>query len=360
MTEKIARNSAVRLESQAIVAGVIAGVAGGLFALVVFWDSWVPLWGGWSVGTVATGVAGAVSLIAGAVAYYRSRAFPSQQWRRGQKAWKLAIDAITIAIMHLAIALLATIAAFVTLQAGFREITVGPVTSTASVAVAAGLVGYWVYVSSASMSTQKLAGMLVVFVAVGSLASMATSEDPRWWEYHFSQLGTFGDISSKLFNLTLVVGGVIVSALASYIGRDMEVLADARVLRRRSSLTTVPWCFVVMGLMLAGVGAVPVNVNEPIHNLCAMGMAIAFGVLLIGSPWLLSGMPRAFFGMTGVALVVLLASVYGFLGENAFNLTAFELAAFALIFAWLVMFIRFLAALGASLPPQPAAVDSAE
>lgn len=335
----------VNLESEAVISGVICLLAGSVFGLVAFGGAWVPLWGGWSAGLAAVIAAGVVSLVTGAVAYYRSRNLPSQQWRLGKPAWRLVVDAVTVAIMHLAVAILATIATFVILQAGFREITVGIVTSTFSVGATAGLVGYWVYVSSASMTTQKLAGMLVFFVASGTLASMSTSQDPRWWEYHFSQLGTFGDASSTLFNLTLVIGGVIVSALASYIGRDMELLIAHGQLRLRQSRIAVPWCFIVMGVMLAGVGAVPVNLNEPIHNLCAMGMAVAFGVLLLGSPWLLRGMPKTFFVMTAAAFGILLASVYAFVGENSFNLTAFELAAFALIFAWLVLFIRFLSAM---------------
>ena len=40
--------------------------------------------------------------------------------------------------------------------------------------------------------------------------------------------------------------------------------------------------FVAMGVMLAGVGLVPVDVSFLIHTLSASGMAVAFLVLLIG------------------------------------------------------------------------------
>ena len=48
----------------------------------------------------------------------------------------------------------------------------------------------------------------------GTLTAMATSSDPTWWEYHFSQLGTFGDRSSSLFNLTLIIAGFFVTTFA--------------------------------------------------------------------------------------------------------------------------------------------------
>ncbi len=85
-------------------------------------------------------------------------------------------------------------------------------------------------------------------------------------------------------------------------------------------------------------------------------VAIETRAVLVGtSPvlWLLRGMPRALFVVTGVALTALVLSVYGSLGEKSFNLTASESAEFALIFARLVLFICFLVAMWAALEAQP-------
>ena len=58
-------------------------------------------------------------------------------------------------------------------------------------------------------------------MASATLASMATAQDPQWWEYHFSQLGTADDFSSSLFNLALIIGGAFVTTFALYVDRDL-------------------------------------------------------------------------------------------------------------------------------------------
>jgi hypothetical protein len=96
--------------------------------------------------------------------------------------------------------------------------------------------------------------------------------------------------------------------------------------------------------MLAGVGAFPVDVNAFMHNTCASGMAVAFGGLLISAPWVLRGMPLTFFLVTGGFLAGMVVSVILFAVTGYFNLTAFELVVFAIIFGWIATFIRFLSA----------------
>ena len=99
--------------------------------------------------------------------------------------------------------------------------------------------------------------------------------------------------------------------------------------------------FVVMGIMLAGVGLVPVDVNLAIHNLSATGMAIVYVSLLIAAPRLFKGMPRTFFVTSWGFLAATVLSVALFV-STYFGLTAFEIIVFALVFAWIATFIRFL------------------
>src|SRR4029450_2285655 len=114
----------------------------------------------------------------------------------------------------------------------------------------------------------KLAMLLIVFMASATLASMATAQDPQWWEYHFSQLGTADDFPSPPFNLALIIGGAFVTTFALYVDRDLTTLVRQGVLERASAPRIVSVVFIVMGILLAGVGLVPVNVSTPIHNFC--------------------------------------------------------------------------------------------
>ena len=102
--------------------------------------------------------------------------------------------------------------------------------------------------------------------------------------------------------------------------------------------------FIVMGLMLAGVGAFPLNVNATMHNICAAGMSVAFGLLLLASPLVLRGMPWTFFAVTGGFFAAMVGSVILFAVTGYFNLTFFELVVFIIIFGWIATFIRFLSA----------------
>jgi hypothetical membrane protein len=163
---------------------------------------------------------------------------------------------------------------------------------------------------------------------------------------HFSHLGSFeNDLSSWVFNGTLMAGGLLVTTFAVYISNDMRVLVEAGVLANARSPLIVSTLFVVMGIMLALVGVFPVDVNLLMHNLSAMGMAVMFLVLLIGGPNFLKGMPRTYFVASWAFLGAMVASVVLF-AVGYFSLTAFEIIVFALIFGWIAVFIRFLGVAG--------------
>lgn len=333
------------VESEALLAGAVAAGLTGIIAAFLFAGGVWPLWGGFSVGLVAAVAVLLVGIGAGAAGYWRSRNLPGQEWRHRLKPWKFSVDVGTVAAVHGIIGFILTMVVFVMLQRSFEGLVVDVWTSIGAVAVASGLAAYWIYLSVSSITTPKLAMLLIVFMASATLASMATAQDPQWWEYHFSQLGTADDFSSSLFNLALIIGGAFVTTFALYVDRDLTTLVQQGVLERASAPRLVSVVFIFMGVLLAGVGLVPVNVSTPIHNFCAVGMSISFLVLLIGAPWILRGMPRRFFVFCWGGIVLLLASAVLFEPLGYYNLTAFELAAFSIIFGWISVFIRFVSAL---------------
>jgi hypothetical membrane protein len=162
--------------------------------------------------------------------------------------------------------------------------------------------------------------------------------------YHFSKLGMLGDKSANLFNASLIIAGLLVTTFSLYLQRDIRALIDAGVLRYQWSARTISTLFVIMGLMLSGVGLFPLNVNATLHNTCAAGMSVAFGLLLLASPIVLRGMPWTFFAVTGGFFLAMVGSVVLFAVTGYFNLTFFELVVFAIIFGWIATFIRFLSA----------------
>jgi len=334
----------VGLESEAILVGGIAAAIGAATGAIAFAGTEPGLWGGWSIGLLAAIVVVVLGATSSYIGYWRARHLPGQQWRLTLPPWKFILDATNVAAVHALIAAIGTIAAFVLLSLSFRGVTLDGWVAAVSVAAAAGLTAYWIYLSVSKIDTGKLSMLLVLFISITVLTSMATASDPEWWVYHFSKLGMLGDGSASLFNISLIIAGLLVTTFSLYLQRDIRALVDAGVLRYRWSARTISLLFIVMGFMLAGVGLFPLTVSVTLHNICAAGMAVAFFFLLLGSPFVLRGMPVAFFAVTGGFFVAMVGAVILFAVTGYFNLTFFELVVFIIIFGWIATFIRFLGA----------------
>ena len=335
-----------RLESEAVYLAFAGGVVGGIYGFVVALiapslklagDDTFALW--------AAAGAGVVAAVSSTIGYWRARGRPGQEWRRGLPSWKFTVNTISVVIVHTALSFLAWYALYRVLALGFIGLPVVPFWAVVLMAVTLGLSTYAVYLSVSNMTTQRMSSLLMAFIVIGTVTAMVTTPDPEWWTYHFSQLGTFDDLSSWVFNGTLIAGGLLVTTFAVYIANDMDELVAAGVLTNARGAQIVPVLFVVMGIMLACVGIFPVDVNLALHNLSASGMALMFLALLISGPVLLRGMPRTYFVAAWTFLAATVASVVLFIpAVGFFSLTAFEILVFALIFGWIAVFIRFLEA----------------
>ena len=338
-----ARPPSLRVVNEGLSAGGTAGILGAIVGLVVSYvRPDLPLSGTGSFGEISALAAGVVAAASTTVGYWRSRNSPGQEWRLSLPSWKFTVNAIAVVIVHTILAVLATIAGYFVLGQGFIGLTMNPFWSTVLMAVNLGLAAHFTYVSASRMTTQRMSSLLMAFMLIGALTAMVTTPDPEWWKFHFSQLGSFeGTVSTWVFNGTLIAGGLLVTAFAVYVAHDMHALVDRGILERANSPRIVSSVFVAMGILLAGVGLVPVDVNLLIHNLSATGMAIVFVGLLISAPRVLRGMPRSFFLVTWGFLAAVVLSVALFI-TTFFGLTAFEIIVFALVFAWIAVFIRFL------------------
>jgi hypothetical membrane protein len=354
------RSTRLRVESEAVYAGTAAAVICGIVAFTLFIGRMMPLWGGGlSVGAVAAISAVVAGVVVAYVGYWRSRHRPGQEWRLRIRPWKFVLDATTVALVHAALAGIFTASVFVVLQRSFDGLEVDVIIGTICVIAAAGASGYLIYLSVSDITTRKMATLLVAFMALSTLASIAAVEDEYWWEYHFSQLGTAGDFSAWMFNTTLIVAGFFVTTFTLYLHRDLTTLVDRGILVHRWAPRIMSVTFVILGVMLAGVGLFPVDVNMAVHNGCASGMAAAFAVMVLGSPWILKGLPRRFFVICYVTFGVLIVSFLLFTPIAYYNLTAFELVAFTVIFSWITVFIRFIDALVSAEPVAPPASGAA-
>lgn len=345
--EGVAPAPTLRAESEAIYAAAAAGVLGAIYGFVVaLLVPDMPLADTTGAfGLFAAVGAAVVAAAAATTGYWRSRNRPGQEWRRTLASWKFTVNTISVVIVHTALAFLAVLAGYRLLALGFIGLPVITFWAIVLMTVSLGLTAYIVYLSVSRMTTQRMSSLLMAFIAIGTLTAMITTPDPEWWKVHFSQLGTFDDLSAWVFNGTLIAGGLLVTTFAVYIANDLDALLDEGVLTNARSPRTVSTLFVIMGIMLACVGIFPVDVNLWLHNLSASGMALMFLVLLIGGPRFFRGMPRTYFLSSWAFLGATVASVLLFV-VGYFSLTAFEIIVFALIFGWIAVFIRFLGVTG--------------
>lgn len=336
-----------RTESEAVYIALAGGALGAIYGLLVSFSRPLSIADEDPFGLWAAVGAAVVAGVSSTIGYWRARGNPGQGWRRSLPAWKFTINTISVVIAHVALTFLGTLALYRILALGFIGLPIITFWAVVLMAVTLGVSTYVVYLSSSRMTTQRMSSLLMAFIVLGTLTAMVTTPDPEWWTVHFSQLGTFDDLSSWVFNGTLIAGGLLVTTFAVYIANDMTALAAAGILADPRSPRIVPALFVVMGIMLAFVGICPVDVNLLVHNVSASGMAAMFLALLISGPKLLRGMPRTYFVASWAFLGATVASVVLF-AVGYFSLTAFEIIVFALIFGWISVFIRFLGAAGAA------------
>ena len=199
--------------------------------------------------------------------------------------------------------------------------------------------------------TMHLAGLVLVVLVGGILASILTTSDPLWWQLHFSQLGTFHDLSAAFFNTTLKVGGSLVVVYAVRVRRDLRRLG--RRAGRRGAPTAAAFFLTVIGVNLALVGCVPLNTDKDLHDKVAGMMVLGFAALLLTSPFLLHRLPKRLVISTSVVFVFLFAGAWLFVTATI-NLALFEVIAFSAMFAWSGVFTHCLSGVAARSAVTPA------
>lgn len=204
-------------------------------------------------------------------------------------------------------------------------------------------------------SPLQLAVLSLTVLLTGIGISIATTTDPLWWHLHFSRLGTFRNGSGAFFNGTLIAGGTLVTLFARSAARELRRL-ERRVVRRGTA-RTAGILFAVVGVNLALVGCVPLNVNKTVHDNVAAAMVLGFAGLLLTSPWMMHRMPKRLVATTLGVFVYLFAGAWLFV-TTTINLALFEVIAFSAMFSWSGMFVLCLmraAGRAANAPaPEPA------
>ena len=326
------------LESLALGAGSVAFVITAVVAMIVFKFQEAPISGPGSIGGFIAIVGAVVAICAYLAGWYlvrrrarRSGGGTTVQLSMGTRIAD-AIDIAAIALAHALIALLGWLMLADVIERAFQDAPVFGLPLVVLSATASAVTAYFVFFSAIHMTPSNLSSVLLVFLVLGALTSMLTASDPHWWKDNLSALGMTNDLSAMAFNLTLIVAGIVVTAIARYATSGLPV-DDARGLR------LVRGGLIVIGVCLTCVGIFPVDRFFVVHNSVATGMCVVFAAIVIGIRWWIPRIPGAFvaLGYIFLAVVAVLAVLFA---VGYYTLTAVELVAAILIFSWIILFIR--------------------
>ena len=331
------------VESRAIYAALSGAGIGAGVGLLVFFQGDVSLFAkGISLGFVASIVGGLITL-----GVYMRAAYVYETDHSGTKLGRVKrhVNIGSLAVVHGLLIILFYALIFFIISESFKGAHIDMWGASLIVALTTGCAAYVAYLTAAHMNAVRVSTILALFLVSGTFISMLTASNPHWWNEHFSSLGAGGGVSGYAFNITLIIAGLVIVALSTYITDDFRRLKQTGRISNQAKSTAMQSLLAGIGISLALVGLFVYDAFPLIHNTSAFGMAFLFGVIIVSLPWLVPGFLTAFFIASYGLIVALVVSAWLFWGVGYFNLTIFELVAAAIIFTWLVIFVRHMAAM---------------
>lgn len=330
---------ALQEQTLAFWATAVAFVLGAVAATLAFGSAVRPFSGAHSITAIAAPITGGTAALAFVIS--------SLLHRRGETRlmpdWQAWISHVSFGALTLAfggVSALSVLVAGDLLGSGLPGLELGAMGGGLVAGVAAALGGRFAFQAATDLRTADLAALLFTFLVVGTVYAMLTAAEPTWWERNFSQLG-IGD-GAWAFNGTLVVAGLLVGTIGSYIGRDLHRLLDDAALPRIAGVVVV-WA--LAGLALAAVGWFPLDTRPVPHTVAAFAaLALLLGAagwsqyVLPGTPFVLKAVTMLLVSLVAVALLFTFA-------VPVLSVTALESVVVGLTLLWLTTFVRVLSIL---------------
>lgn len=336
----------LQTETRAVWATAICFVLGTLAGMALPAGEPRPLTGDGGLALPVAAIAGVIAAGAFVVStrmHRRGETVPMPRWQ----AVVSDVSAVALTAAFGAVTAMGVLLTAEILAVGLRGLELAAVGGGLLAGVAAAVGGRLAFGAGIGLRTADLAGLLSGYLVIGTLFAMVTAADPRWWERNFSQLG--GGAGSWAFNGTLMIAGLLVATVGSYIGRDLHRALGDGALRRIAGIVTL-WA--ATGIALAAVGLLPLHRVPIAHDIAAFAALVLFAVAMVATTTTVPDRPRVLVITTaGVVLLVVVAVVLCF-GFALFSVTALEAIVVGLGLLWMTTLVRVLAivAPGASRP----------
>lgn len=331
----------LRREERAIAAAWGSFAAGALFALVALWGEPRPIAGDGSVALPAAGIVAIVTAAAFALStllHRRDETGPMPPWQRTVSR----ISTVALTVAFAAVAYVGTLTGAEILARGLQGLEAPAIGGALLTGIASAAGGWLAFQAGIALTTRDLATLLFAYLTIGTVFAMLTAADPRWWERHFSDLGTGTGLGSWAFNGTVVVAGLLVATIGSYIGRDLHRwLGDAAL----GGIARVVALFALTGLALAGVGIFPLHAAPLPHNIAAFGSLGLFAASAAAVTLVMPRRPRALLLTTVGAAVAIVVALVLWRPLAVYSAAGLEAVAVGIAFVWLTTLVRTIGAL---------------
>ncbi|SJM53790.1 DUF998 domain-containing protein [Microbacterium sp. JB110] len=302
------------------------GTAGGVAAL---WGVDRPLVGDGSVmlsAAFVSGVVAGVAFVISAVTHRRDETASMPRWQTAVSH----VSTVAVAAAVVGVTALGVLLAGEVLAVGLQGIELSALGGGVLTGAAASVGGHLAFRAGIDLRTRDLAALLFAFLIVGTLFAMMTATDPAWWERSFSRLGIGG--GAWAFNGTLVVAGLLVATVGSYIGRDLHRLLGDGPLNR---IAVVVAAWTGCGAALAAVGMLPVD-RAPLPHAIAAFAALALVVVaaIVTSRAVPKRPPLLRFATVGLVALSAAATLLTF-AFHTLSVTALESVVIGLLLLWM-------------------------
>src|SRR5699024_7017063 len=151
--------------------------------------------------------------------------------------------------------------------------------------------------------------------------------------------------------ITLLLTGVALLTVVEFLAHDLDRWARASH-QPHWTIPTVRSLLSAVGVLVALVAVISRTVSVFWHDVVAPLLVVVFGLaaLLV---------PGALLWITAAAFALLVTVIVLYLGVDYLNMTAFEMGAAAIVYIWLLLFIRTVSAAAEGTPMPADAVTAA-
>lgn len=219
----------------------------------------------------------------------------------------------------------------------FKGLQLDVYTSTVLVFIAVAVVNYLMINLAMTISPGIITNLMTIMIVGGVGFSMLTNSTKDWWKHNFSFLGTTKNSTHLSFNITLVFSGMLLMILVDY----LFVNLNRKYIGWK--INTLRGLLYALGICMACIGLFPNNPRFHIlHDRISMWLVYLLLILIVTVRWLLPEVTKDFLRVSYIIGGVMSIDYIVFKVFTYLSLTAFELIAFILAFAWVLLLLQYI------------------